>query len=101
MLRPIDRTISLDVIMFKPVKLDRRHKAFSWGYTYAIRFNLWDWQSRKIETYLSKIYPETEWEAQYRSKWYGDFRSKRTYWIYFRDGADLTLVLLSGCIERP
>jgi hypothetical protein len=87
----------------KVVKLSRRHKAFSKGFTHAMRFESWCGKARMIETILRERYGPPRllpWFTE-SSEWCADFGHKRSnqefspYWINFRNEADITLLLLT------
>lgn len=88
----------------KVVKLDRRHRLFRRGMTYAIKFeNDWDRQLR-VEHALTDMhgwgYNNKNWDT-FRGKVkinrdrreYADGRV-HIYWIGVRNPADLTMVML-------
>jgi len=101
----------------KIVKLNRRHTAFKkWGFPIGIRFDAWDDTARAADTYLSNTYntasyqrPDCSW-SKVRVQWYGNWGNKsknfkdlcprRPYWIYLRNEADLTMLVLSGVLDE-
>jgi hypothetical protein len=101
----------------KIVKLNRRHTAFKkWGFPVGIRFDCWDNNAKAADMYLSKTYytasyqrPDCTW-SKVRVQWYGSWGNKskickdliprRPYWIYLRNEADLTMLMLSGVLDE-
>ena len=102
----------------KIVKLNRRHTAFKkWGFPVGIRFDCWDTTARSADVYLSNTYntasyqrPDSAWCVG-QVNWYGTFGNKsrgensdpysrRPYWIYLRNEADLTMLVLSGVFDQ-
>jgi hypothetical protein len=82
----------------KIVKLDRRYNAFNDGYTHALRFDACCQTSDRIIRFLDERYREA------CGVWHSNFGSvnntgRRTFWINFRNEADIALVLLSGLVE--
>jgi len=94
--------------MMKIVKLNRRHKALSEGFTHALRFEYYDHAVvQKIETSLSDKYGYSGWKREDAGDWYSMFgnvaKAKngskyKTYWVYLRNEADVTLLLLLGLV---
>lgn len=84
----------------KIVKLDRRYEAYREGYTYAIRWPLYDFSKcRKYEQALSDLYG---WRGFCvgKSEWYSGFGSRdrasgrKAYFIYVRNQSVITAVLM-------
>ena len=96
----------------KIVKLNRRHNAYKkWGFPVGIRFDSWNESARAADVYLSKTYntvsyqrPDCVW-SQVRVQWYANWGNKsknsngehqsRPYWIFLRNEADVSAVLLT------
>ena len=102
----------------KIVKLNRRHTAFKkWGFPIGIRFDAWDNSARAADVYLSNIYktasyqrPDCTW-SKVRVQWYAAWGNKskntdkdlnpcRPYWIFLRNKADVTMLVLSGVLDE-
>ena len=94
----------------KIVKLNRRHKAFRYGFTYALRYD--DSHIRSsyevVKLKLEAMYGHPSWDdhkARYHPwmyVWAG--RSSKTgfyvKWIHLKREEDLTLLRLSGALDE-
>ena len=103
--------------IMKIVKLNKRHTAFKkFGFPIGIRFDCWDDSARAADVYLSNAYktssyqrPDSAWSTV-RVQWYAawgnksknfkDLTPRRPYWIYLRNEADLTMLMLSGVLDE-
>lgn len=101
----------------KIVKLNRRHTAFKkWGFPIGIRFESWGNNARAADVYLSNLYktasyqrPDCVW-SNVRVQWYASWGNKskntknlnpcRPYWIFLRNEADVTMLMLSGALDE-
>ena len=102
----------------KIVKLNRRHNAHKkWGFPIGIRFDSWDSNARATDVYLSNLYktasyqrPDCGWSTV-RVQWYAawgnkskntnkDLNPHRPYWIFLRNEADVTMLVLSGVLDE-
>ena len=87
----------------KVVKLNRRFKQFREnGHVVALRFSHWSKEASAIERIVEQRLGGTGWNrgadwCSYFAKSNGH-SDRRTYWITFRNEADLTLVLLSASL---
>ena len=87
----------------KVVKLNRRHTAFNYGFTYAVRFESWCDRARAAETILRERYGPPRLSKWFNdsSEWCGIFGHKSSkqqyspYWINFRNETTITLILLT------
>ena len=84
----------------KVVKLNRRFKQFrDNGHTVAIRFPCYNVRAGRIEKFVKQRLGGHGYDRQ--ADWCGYFGAanghsdRKTYWITFRNEADLTLVMLS------
>jgi len=94
--------------MMKIVKLNRRHKALSEGFTHALRFEYYDHKTvSPIEFSLRDKYGHSGWKREDAGNWYSMFgnvaKAKngskyKTYWVYLRNEEDITLLLLLGIV---
>lgn len=89
----------------KVVKLNRRFKQFREnGHTVALRFPGYSDASRRMEKLVSERLGGTAWNRS--GNWCSYFGAsnghsdRKTYWITFRNEADLTLVLLSADLTK-
>lgn len=104
--------------IMKIVKLTKRHNAFKkWGFPIGLRFDCWDDNARAADVYLSNTYktasyqrPDSSW-SKVRVQWYGAWGQarkcktsnlvpRRPYWIYLRNEADVTMLVLSGVLDE-
>lgn len=98
----------------KVVKLNRRYRANRlYGFSHAIRYDVWITSDATVaERYLEKVYktssyqrPDSRW-GKGPVNWYGEFGHRpkgskmRPYWIYLRNEADVTMLLLSGAVKE-
>jgi hypothetical protein len=84
----------------KVVKLNRRFKQFKEnGHTVALRFPNWSKQAIAVEDHTCKKLGGGGWSRT--DSWFSYFGAsnghsdRKTFWITFRNEADLTLVMLS------
>ena len=89
----------------KVVKLNRRFRQFrEAGHVVALRFTGYGAQSIAYEKLCRQRLGGNSWDRS--ADWCGYFASRnghsdrRTYWITFRNPADLTLVLLSADLTK-
>ena len=81
------------------VKLDRRHKHLSYGFTHGIRFEYYGQSALRVESQMNYLLPREYVFGDPRSStWFSAFGSitpyARYYWIYVRDEKILTLLSL-------
>lgn len=101
--------------MMKIVKLDNRYKAFKQGFIHALKFEQYGSDCALVEQSLHERY-KTQTNLV-TGQYYGKFgrtvvkttrnnwgleitqRIPAPYWIYLRNEADITLLLLLGVID--
>lgn len=104
----------------KIVKLSNRHKAHKkWGFAIGIRYNDYRIDSRRVCEYLESIYktasyqkPDWRW-SNTKIEWYADFGNRparsthsmndyrpRPYWIYLKNEADISMLILTGLLDE-
>ena len=73
----------------KVVKLNRTHKLFRFGYTYALRFPRRNMEALKVIDGLTQAFgaDKTVWKV-YRSD------KKRPFWIGFKEESMITMALM-------
>jgi len=74
----------------KVVKLDRRHRLYHQGYTYAFLVDRWTVDSNRIETAVREL---EGWD-HYRTFWGKRKDGRRPYYIGVKNQSTTTMVLL-------
>jgi hypothetical protein len=99
--------------IMKIVKLNRRHTAFNYGFTYALRYDDSHIQSAEasfgnVKKKLEEMYGHPSWDdrkARYHPWMYvWGKRSPKTglriKWIHLKDEADISALILMGLIDE-
>ena len=107
----------------KIVKLNRRHKAHKkWGFAMAVRYREYGSDARRVCEYLENTYktasyqkPDWHWSkwSQIKIEWYAYFGNRparnadimddyrpRPSWIYLKNEADVSMLILTGLLDE-
>ena len=104
----------------KIVKLSNRHKAHKkWGFAVGIRFTEYGSDARQVCEYLENAYKTYSYQKPYwrwsdtKIEWYADFGNRparsihimndyrpRPYWIYLKNEADISMLILTGLLDE-
>ena len=104
----------------KIVKLSNRHKAHKkWGFAVGIRFTEYGRDARQVCEYLENAYKTYSYQKPYwrwsntKIEWYADFGNRparsihimndyrpRPYWIYLKNEADISMLILTGLLDE-
>ena len=104
----------------KIVKLSNRHKAYKkWGFAVGIRFTEYGSDARQVCDYLENAYKTASYQKPYwrwsdtKIEWYADFGNRparsihimkdyrpRPYWIYLKNEADISMLILTGLLDE-
>ena len=104
----------------KIVKLSNRHKAHKkWGFAIGIRFTEYGSDARQVCEYLENAYKTYSYQKPYwrwsdtKIEWYADFGNRpaksihimndyrpRPYWIYLKNEADISMLILTGLLDE-